>query len=114
MNQACCAELAAALEEESRLLLLVPIASTELDSLVTVLSDTAGTTPLHAACQAGSSEAVALLLRGSAAADAVDFHGNTPVHVATAEGHAGCLDKIVELAGPFTLRTALSSQVPLT
>jgi hypothetical protein len=94
-------------------LLLIPTASTELDCLVTVLSDTSGTTPLHAACQAGRAEAVALLLHGGASADAVDSHGNTPVHIATAEGHAGCLDKIVELAGPFTLRSALSSQVHL-
>ena len=89
----------------------VPASAASLEALVHVLSDPCGNTPLHVACQAGRADAVAILLKAGAVADATDCRGDTPLHLAAAESHAACLDHIVQLAGVFTLRNALSAQV---
>ena len=54
-------------------------------------ADENGTTPLHAACQEGQTECVALLLRAGAIADAPGAGGVTPLIVATESRQLACV-----------------------
>lgn len=53
-------------------------------------------TPLHLAVLTKQPVAVECLMKGNAKATMCDRHGNTPVHIACAQGDIGCLKVLLD------------------
>ena len=62
-----------------------------MENLLAQLGDHAQISPLHEACHAGRADAVKVLLKHRALPSAVDWMGNTAIHLAAAEGHDACI-----------------------
>uniref|UniRef100_A0A7S3WY31 Ankyrin repeat protein n=1 Tax=Strombidinopsis acuminata TaxID=141414 RepID=A0A7S3WY31_9SPIT len=66
--------------------------------LVRVRNPLDGSTALHAACEGGHIETVALLLQSGGSAVARDSRGRTPVECAAAYGHHACVGLFLTLS----------------
>ncbi|EKX49720.1 hypothetical protein GUITHDRAFT_60431, partial [Guillardia theta CCMP2712] len=53
-------------------------------------------TPLHVAASMGSEEICSVMLSFQANVNAVDVHGETPLHKAAAQGHVGIVRMLLE------------------
>ena len=67
------------------------------------------TTPLHVAASHGKEEVVLGLIRGfgcgtKASPLVVDDDGNTPLHLASSNGHSGCVQVLLQLNAPILMR----------
>lgn len=58
--------------------------------------DAEGCTALHVAADGGNAAAVALLLQHGAGADTQSYHGDTPLILAAANGHADVVLALVD------------------